>query len=191
MTTTVTTMTFYTLEEAAKLTNISVRTIRRYIDKLSDNDKKNVTKKEKNKLLVNADFVKRLTNVTVVVTDVTPDVTVKNIDSDDLKRQISRLEKKIDDKENEIKILTEKHLEDIKLFTSKVLYLEDGKTKLSEKAMTDFEKIQSEKNNLLIEKIRLEEKLTAEKNKSKTVYLFTFLIFLILVLLFVILSFQN
>lgn len=187
MTTTVTTMTFYTLEEAAKLTNISVRTIRRYIDKLSDNDKKNVTKKEKNKLFVNADFVKRLTNVT----DVTPDVTVKNIDSDDLKRQISRLEKKIDDKENEIKILTEKHLEDIKLFTSKVLYLEDGKTKLSEKAIIDFEKIQSEKNNLLIDKIKLEEKLTAEKNKSKTAYFVAALIFLILILLFVILSFQN
>lgn len=184
-------MTFYTLEEAAKNTGKTVRTIRRYIDKLSDNDKKNVTKKENNKLLVNADFVKKLTNVTVIVTENVTDVTAKESDSDDLKRQILRLEKKLDDKESELKLMTDKHLEDIKILTSKVLSLEESKTKLSEKAITDFEKIQAEKNDLLTQKIRLEEKLTAEANKSKTAYLFTFLIFLILIILCVLFSFQN
>jgi|LakMenEpi03Aug12_release.lakeMendotaPanAssembly.Ray.scaffolds.fasta_scaffold529734_2 hypothetical protein len=183
-------MTFYTLEEASKQTGKTVRTIRRYIDKLSDNDKKNVTKKQNNKLLISEDFVKKLTNVTLNVTDVTPNVTLKEVDSDDLKRQISRLEKKLDEKESELKSMTNKHLEDIKILTSKVLSLEDAKTKLSEKAMTDYDKIQTEKNDLLIQKTKLEERLAFEKSKNNMTYFFVFLFIVLLFLLFMIISFQ-
>jgi hypothetical protein len=53
--------TFYTVQEIAKITKLSDSSIRRYIDKLSEKDKKSITKKENGNLLVNAVFVKKLT----------------------------------------------------------------------------------------------------------------------------------
>jgi hypothetical protein len=181
---------YYTIEEAAKISGKSTRTIRRHLDKLDDTVKANVTLKDKNKLFVSADFVKTLTDVTGNVKVNVTDVTVKNTDDDDLKRQISRLEKKLDEKESELKQMTEKHLDDIKLFTSKVLYLEEGKSKLSADAKAELDKATSEKNELLIQKTRLEERLAGERSKSKTAYLIAGLLFAFVLIIFLLISLQ-
>jgi hypothetical protein len=44
--------------------------------------------------------------------------------------------------------LTEKHLDDIKTFTLKVLYLEEGKSNLSTDAKAELDKANAEKNDL-------------------------------------------
>ena len=49
----------YTIKEAAKLINKSDRTIRRYIDKLSDNDKSTMIKFIDKKIFVTTDFIKK------------------------------------------------------------------------------------------------------------------------------------
>lgn len=175
-------MTFITLEEAAKISGKSTRTLRRQIDKLSDTVKNNVTKKDKNKLLISADFAKTLTNVTENVTD----VTVKKYDSDDLKRQIFRLEKKLDDKEVELKLM----IDDIKLFTSKVLSLESEKGKIQIESKDKIEKAESDKQYLLIQKAVLQEKLETEKAKTRTSYFVAALLFAFLIVLFFLISLQ-
>lgn len=190
---------YYTIEEAAKKIGKSTRTVRRYIDKLDKNSYASQIKFVNNKIYISADFLDSMTgqkkNVTV------KNVTAKTADSDDLKRQIQRLEKKLDEKESELKQMTEKHLEDIKLFTSKVLYLEEAKTKLSDDAKAELEKKEAEKNDLLIQKTRLEEqlanekiilteKLSTEQSKTKTAYLIAGLMFLFVLILFVLIAMQ-
>ena len=49
----------YTLKEAAKLINKSERTVRRYIDKLSDNDKSTMTNVIDKKIFVTIEFIKK------------------------------------------------------------------------------------------------------------------------------------
>ena len=165
-------MTFITLEEAAKISGKSTRTLRRQIDKLSDTVKKNVTKKDKNKLLISADFVTTLTNVTENVTD----VTVKKDDSADLKRQIFRLEKLLADKEAEL-------LETLRTFAFHKVNDDDEKQKLLTEAKT-------EKQDLLIQKAILEERLKSEKAKTRTSYFVAALLFVFLIVLFFLISFQ-
>jgi hypothetical protein len=181
---------YYTIEEAAKLSGKSTRTIRRHIDKLDDTVKVNVTKKNKNKLFVSAEFVTTLTDVTENVKVNVTDVIVKNTDDNDLKRQILRLEKQLDEKDSQLKQMTEKHLDDIKIFTSKVLYLEDGKSKLSADAKAELEKANTEKKDLLIQKVRLEERLAGEQSKSKTAYLITGLLIAFLLIVLLLISLQ-
>lgn len=186
---------FYTIEEAAKISGKSTRTIRRHLDKLDTETATNVIKKDKNKILLTADFVDSLTRQKKTVT--TKNVTVKNTDDDDLKRQISRLEKKLDEKESEIK----QHITDIKLFTSKVLSLESEKGKIQIESKAELEKKEAEKNELLIqktrleeqlanEKTRLEEQLSTEQSKSKTAYLIAGLLFVFVLILFLLISLQ-
>lgn len=165
-------MTFITLEEAAKITGKSTRTLRRQIDKLSDSVKNNVTKKDKNKLLISADFAKTLTNVTENVTD----VTIKKDDSDDLKRQIFRLEKLLADKEAEL-------LETLRTFAFHKVNDDDEKQKLLTEAKT-------EKQDLLIQKAVLQEKLESEKAKTRTSYFVAALLFAFLIVLFFLISLQ-
>jgi hypothetical protein len=165
-------MTFITLEEAAKISGKSTRTLRRQINKLSDTVKNNVTKKDKNKLLISADFAKTLTNVTENVTD----VTVKKDDSDHLKRQIFRLEKLLADKESEL-------LETLRTFAFHKVNDDDEKQKLLTEAKT-------EKQDLLIQKAVLQEKLESEKAKTRTSYFVAALLFLFLIVLFFLISLQ-
>ena len=175
-------MTFITLEEAAKISGKSTRTLRRQIDKLSDTVKNNVTKKDKNKLFISADFAKTLTNVTESVTDVT-DVTVKKDDSDDLKRQIFRLEKLLAEKESELNQRIEKHLEDLRTFKFHELNADDEKQKLLTEAKT-------EKQELIIQKAKLEERLESEKAKTSMSYFVAALLFVFLIVLFLMISLQ-
>jgi polynucleotide 5'-kinase involved in rRNA processing len=175
-------MTFITLEEAAKISGKSTRTLRRQIDKLSDTVKNNVTKKDKNKLFISADFAKTLTNVTENVTDVT-DVTVKKDDSDDLKRQIFRLEKLLAEKESELNQRIEKHLEDLRTFKFHELNADDEKQKLLTEAKT-------EKQELIIQKAKLEERLESEKAKTSMSYFVAALLFVFLIVLFLMISLQ-
>jgi hypothetical protein len=165
-------MTFITLEEAAKISGKSTRTLRRQIDKLSDTVKNNVTKKDKNKLFISADFSKTLTNVTENVTD----VTVKKDDSDDLKRQIFRLEKLLAEKESEL-------LETLRTFAFHKVNDDDEKQKLLTEAKT-------EKQDLLIQKAVLQEKLESEKAKTRTSYFVAALLFVFLIVLFLMISLQ-
>jgi hypothetical protein len=165
-------MTFITLEEAAKISGKSTRTLRRQIDKLSDTVKNNVTKKDKNKLFISADFAKTLTNVTENVTD----VTVKKDDSDDLKRQIFRLEKLLADKESEL-------LETLRTFAFHKVNDDDEKQKLLTEAKT-------EKQELLIQKAKLEERLEFEKSKTSMSYFVAALLFVFLIVLFLMISLQ-
>jgi hypothetical protein len=165
-------MTFITLEEAAKISGKSTRTLRRQIDKLSDTVKNNVTKKDKNKLFISADFAKTLTNVTENVTD----VTVKKDDSDDLKRQIFRLEKLLAEKESEL-------LETLRTFAFHKVNDDDEKQKLLTEAKT-------EKQDLLIQKAVLQEKLESEKAKTRTSYFVAALLFVFLIVLFLMISLQ-
>jgi polynucleotide 5'-kinase involved in rRNA processing len=176
-------MTFITLEEAAKISGKSTRTLRRQIDKLSDTVKNNVTKKDKNKLLISADFAKTLTNVTESVTENVTDVTVKKDDSDDLKRQIFRLEKLLEEKESELNQRIEKHLEDLRTFKFHELNADDKKQKLLTEAKT-------EKQDLLIQKAVLQEKLESEKAKTRTSYFVAALLFVFLIVLFLMISLQ-
>jgi CHASE3 domain sensor protein len=172
-------MTFITLEEAAKISGKSTRTLRRQIDKLSDTVKNNVTKKDKNKLFISADFAKTLTNVTKNVTD----VTVKKDDSDDLKRQIFRLEKLLAEKESELNQRIEKHLEDLRTFKFHELNADDEKQKLLTEAKT-------EKQELIIQKAKLEERLESEKAKTSMSYFVAALLFVFLIVLFFMISLQ-
>jgi hypothetical protein len=169
-------MTFITLEEAAKISGKSTRTLRRQIDKLSDTVKNNVTKKDKNKLFISADFVKTLTNVTVNVTKNVTDVTIKKDDSDDLKRQIFRLEKLLADKESEL-------LETLRTFAFHKVNDDDEKQKLLTEAKT-------EKQELLIQKAKLEERLEFEKSKTSMSYFIAALLFVFLIVLFLMISLQ-
>jgi hypothetical protein len=165
-------MTFITLEEAAKISGKSTRTLRRQIDKLSDTVKNNVTKKDKNKLFISADFAKTLTNVTENVTD----VTVKKDDSDDLKRQIFRLEKLLAEKESEL-------LETLRTFAFHKVNDDDEKQKLLTEANT-------EKQELIIQKAILEERLEFEKSKTSMSYFVAALLFVFLIVLFLMISLQ-
>ena len=176
-------MTFITLEEAAKISGKSTRTLRRQIDKLSDTVKNNVTKKDKNKLFISADFAKTLTNVTESVTENVTDVTVKKDDSDDLKRQIFRLEKLLAEKESELNQRIEKHLEDLRTFKFHELNADDEKQKLLTEAKT-------EKQELIIQKAKLEERLESEKAKTRTSYFVAALLFVFLIVLFLMISLQ-
>jgi hypothetical protein len=181
---------YITLEEASKLIGKSIRTIRRHLDKLDDSVTVNVTKKQNNKLLISQDFVKTLTDVTVNVTDNVTLDTGKKYDVDDLKRQILRLEKKLDEKESELKLKEEKHIDDLKLFTSKVLYLEEEKSKDSSEAKSVIKKIEAEKNELLIQKAKLEERLVSEKSKISMTYFVAVILFVFLIVLFLMISLQ-
>lgn len=190
-------MTFITLEEAAKISGKSTRTLRRQIDKLSDTVKNNVTKKDKNKLFISADFAKTLTNVTENVTD----VTVKKYDSDDLKRQIFRLEKLLADKESELNQRIEKHLEDLRTFDFHKLNADDEKQKLLTEAKTEKqnliiqkaileERLESEKKNIQFEKSMFQERLESEKAKTRTSYFVAVLLFAFMIVLFFLISLQ-
>jgi hypothetical protein len=183
-------MTFITLEEAAKISGKSTRTLRRQIDKLSDTVKNNVTKKDKNKLLISADFAKTLTNVTENVTD----VTVKKDDSDDLKRQIFRLEKLLADKESELNQRIEKHLEDLRTFDFHKLNADDEKQKLLTEAKTEKQDLIIQKTileeRLESNKLMFQERLESEKAKTRTSYFVAALLFVFLIVLFFLISLQ-
>jgi hypothetical protein len=86
--------------------------------------------------------------------------------------------------------MTEKHIEDIKLFTSKVIYLEEGKSKLSADAKAEFDKANTDKQDLLIQKAILEERLESEKAKTRTSYFVAALLFAFLIVLFFLISLQ-
>jgi hypothetical protein len=179
---------FHTIEEAAKTTNKSTRTIRRYIDKLDKDKYNSQVKIVKNKIYVSADFIDSLKGQNKIVN--VKNVITKQNDVDDLKRQILRLEKKLDEKESELKLKEEKHIDDLKLFTSKVLYLEEEKSKDSTEAKSIIKKIEAEKNELLIQKAKLEERLESEKSKISMTYFVAVILFGFLIVLFSMISLQ-
>jgi hypothetical protein len=197
---------FHTIEEAAKTTNKSTRTIRRYIDKLDKDKYNSQVKIVKNKIYVSADFIDSFKGQNKIVN--VKNVITKQNDVDDLKRQILRLEKKLDEKESELKLKEEKHIDDLKLFTSKVLYLEEEKSKDSSEAKSIIKKIEAEKNELLIQKAKLEERLESdkkniqfeksmfqerlesEKAKTSMSYFVAALLFVFLIVLFSMISLQ-
>ena len=124
---------YITLKEAAKVTNKSVRTLRRYLDKIDIVDKDKWTKKESNRIFVNSDFIDFVTVGKVKLSTNDKDqkeeiIQILKEKTEDQKGLIEKLESRnnelfemVKDKDRALKNKDE----DFKLLTSKVISLQD------------------------------------------------------------------
>jgi hypothetical protein len=135
---------YITLKEAAKVTNKSVRTLRRYLDKVDIVDKDKWTKKESNRIFVNSDFIDFVTvgKVKLSTNDKDQKEETSKKDKDQKEEIIQILKEKTEDQKGLIQKLESRNNElfemvkdkdralknkdeDFKLLTSKVISLQD------------------------------------------------------------------